>query len=498
MKKSIFKILSVFLLSCIFSLSLFSCASNENSETESDSAKESESSTEIVEETDAAGTITVFKNGAYVTRIVRSELADGSDKTAYNRIKAAFKSKTGKNAATSTDFVAAGATLDDSSAILVGKTDYAETKTVYDSLEKGQAVATVVNNKYVVAYSNTESLIKLLSTLEEKIASVSAEEIVIDSTWEIKVSVAALVESVKLPNFNGASLGEAIDIGQGSELYIISNTTQEKYAAYTTDLINLGFKLYTTNKIADNEYSTFITDTQIVNVMYLKNSQEVRITQDNRMNISLPGLSSENTYTATSNSSFTMMGISNTGYPGGMAFIYKLADGTFFIIDGGICANRTGSTDTSISSSIRLFTTLQALADDPNNIVISGWLITHVHNDHVGSFIDMADNAQYKSKVTVNKVIYSQPSDADMKAPGGNMTKRLNWIPDAVAKWNIKNVVKAHPGQMFYFADLKLTILGTHDLVKPKTLTSHNNASVVSMVEFGGKTALYLADSEGD
>jgi hypothetical protein len=50
-----------------------------------------------------------------------------------------------------TDFVISGATLDNSSAILVGETAYEESKSVYESLKKGEAVAKIVNNKYVIA-----------------------------------------------------------------------------------------------------------------------------------------------------------------------------------------------------------------------------------------------------------------------------------------------------------------------------------------------------------
>ena len=204
--------------------------------------------------------------------------------------------------------------------------------------------------------------------------------------------------------------------------------------------------------------------------------------EDDREKIELPGLKEENVYTKSSTPSFTMMGISDAGYPGGMSFIYKLSDGTFFIIDGGMCANRTGSNECSGDPSVnRLFKTLQALADDPNSIVISGWLITHIHNDHAGAFIDLAEKPEYLSKITIKKVIYSQPADSDMA--DGNQPKRLNWMPDALSKMNISKTVKAHPGQVFYFADLKLTILGSHDLIKPTQISRHNNASIVSMVE---------------
>ena len=363
-------------------------------------------------------------------------------------------------------------------------------------MKSGEAIAKIVNNKYVVAFSDAESLSKLLEKIEEKITNAAAEEIVIDSTWDIKISNTT-VTSAKLPLFDGNSLGTAIDIGQGSKLYIVKNATQAKYTAYSADLEKAGFKFYTLNSIAGNIFSTYTTETQIVTTMFLKNSSEVRITVDDRASIELPALKADNVYTAKGTPSFTMMGISDAGYPGGMSFIYKLADGTFFIIDGGMCANRTGSDECDGDPSVnRLFKTLQELADDPNKIVISGWLITHIHNDHAGAFIDLAENSTYMSKITIKQVIYSQPSDSDMQ--DSNQPKRLKWMPNALSKMGIKKTVKAHPGQVFYFADLKLTILGTHDLIKPTAITRHNNASIVSMVEFGGKKALYLADAEGD
>lgn len=510
MNKKIIRALAVALLLCMIPLPLFSCATEEPDETfpsESGTSNNStptnkESNTPNAEkETDKAGTITLFKNGSYVAKIIRADNASSTDMTLYSRIRAAFKAKTGKTVSNATDFVAQGEKLDESAAILVGETAYEESKSVYESLEEGTAVAKIINNKYVVAYKNNESLQKLLTALEAKIASASAEEIVIDSSWELKAESVKLVESVKLPDYNGKSLGTAIDIGQASELYIVDNTTLLEYASYLKDLEGLGFKAYTENTIGNNKFKTYITDTQIVNVMFLANANQVRIIQDARDSIELPALKSANIYTNTSTPSFTMMGISDAGYPGGMSFIYKLSDGTFFIIDGGICKNRgvndNESNECSGEPSVhRLYKTLRELADDPDKIVISGWLITHIHNDHAGSFIDLADETGYLNNITIKQVIYSQPSDSDMSYNKGG--RRNNWMPNALNKMKIEKTVKAHPGQVFYYADLTLTIIGTHDLVKPASLNSHNNASIVSFVEFGGKKALYLADAEGD
>ena len=503
MKNTIVRITAILLLLCMFTLSFFSCSNNElletkpGSESSTDATQPSTSaSTDTEKETDPAGIISFFKDGKYVAKMIRSDLASDTDKTLYNRLKAAFKAKTSKAVSNSTDFVASGSTLDNSAAILVGNTAYPESQDTMKSLKKGQAVAKIVNNKYVIAYYNNESLVMLLNKLEEKIANASSEEIVIDSTWNLSAQAAALDTYIKLPNFEGKSLGSAIDLGQGSDLYIVNNATKAKYDTYTTELVKLGFQLYTINNVADNEFSTFITENQIINVMFLKNSSEIRIIEDSRETIELPGIKSENVYTAKGQPSFTMMGISDAGYPGGMSFIYKLADGTFFIIDGGMCANRTGSNECKGDPSVnRLFKTLRELADDPDKIVISGWLITHIHNDHAGAFIDLAEKPEYTKYITIKKVIYSQPADSDMT--DSNQPKRLNWMPDALKQLNLTPAVKAHPGQVFFFADLKLTILGCHDLVKPDKIARHNNASIVSMVEFGGKKTLFLADAEG-
>ena len=359
MKTAITRVIAILLLLCTFPIALFSCTSDDPifNRDETDSTQESEKptdATEIGTETneviipDAEGTITLFRNGAFVARVIRAELASENDKLAYNELKSDLKDKTGKSVLTETDFIAAGTEINNSSAILVGETAYEESKAVYATLKKGAAVAKIVNNKYVIAFSNIEALAKLYEKIKEKIANANAEEIVIDSTWNIEIAPPPAPNSIKLPNFNGKTLGSAIDLGQGSSLYIVSDATVQKYLDYKETLESLGFEPYTSNSIAGNEYSTYITQKQIINVMYFKYYNEVRIIEDNRDVIELPALKDANVYTKTSEPSFTMMGISDAGYPGGMSFIFKLSDGTFFIIDGGMCANRTGSNQCAV------------------------------------------------------------------------------------------------------------------------------------------------------
>ena len=445
----------------------------------------------------ADGTVPMFVDGAFVGNLIRKDIADTDDTNFYAELRNALKNAVGKTPSITTDFDKENA---DAPAILLGNTSYSESMQVYATLENTSAVAKVVGNKYVIAYTSAKGGIKLLQKITALIETKAASgELVIDETWNITLSSADILgydeslldEYVDLPKYNGAVFDKAdIDIGHGSLLNIVKDTNLSEFNAYAQLLQDSGFTFYTENKIGDNVFYTYITKAQIVNLMFFKNTSEARITVDKLGQFNLPALEEDNIYEETTAPSFTAIGIGQTGYPGGMGYIYKLSDGTFFIIDGGI----TNEGSNGNGSWKWLFGALKELADDPDNIVISGWLLTHIHNDHMGSFMDMSTKPECREAITIKQVIYSQPSDEKMIASG--IDYRINWVPDSIDRWMPDTVVKAHPGQTFYFADLKLTILGTQDIVLPESIQSHNNASVVSMVEFQGKSALMLADSE--
>ena len=445
------------------------------------------------------GTVPMFVDGAFVGNLIRKDIADTNDTTFYNDIRNTFKKTVGKTPSIKTDF---DKDIVNAPAILLGETTYEESKQIYAELENTSAIARVVGNKYVLAYSSTKAGIKLMQKVLELIQTKGANgEVIIDESWNIQLGSAEILgyddsilgEYIELPKYNGKTFDQAdIDIGHGSLLNIVEDTTLSEFNAYAQSVQNAGFTFYTENEIGENVYYTYITKAQIVTLMYFGKISEARITVDNRTKFDLPALESDNVYTAVTEPSFTAIGIGQTGYPGGMGYVYKLSDGTFFIIDGGITNEGSGGK----GSWKWLFGALQELADDPENIVISGWLLTHVHNDHMGAFMDMSTKSECRDAITIKQVIYSQPADAQMINSG--IEHRINWIPDSIDRWMPESVVKAHPGQTFYFAELTLTVYGSQDIVLPESIKSHNNACVVTKVNFQGKDFLMLADAEGN
>ena len=445
--------------------------------------------------------LVLFADGAFNASVIRPDDADDLAKDTYMTLRAAIKNAVGKMPEITTDFESDNA---NKPAILLGKTAFPESDEVYAKLKTGEAIAKYVNGKYVLAYTSEQGAERLIEEIAKLLSAYVKEnpgKLVIDTSWNIKLTksdimgydVDMLSPYIDLPEFNGRAFDKSnIGLGGNSFMHIAENTTFSEYEDYLEELYLDGFILYTENTIGENYYATVLTEQQIVNVMYLDAYREVRVMVDDRDEFDLPGLALNNKYEDVTDPSLTVIGVGATGWPGGMGYVYKLADGSFFIIDGGI--NKPDAS-TGITSSDWLYNTLVALADDPDNIVISGWLLTHTHKDHLGAFIDMAEEPEYMEKITLKQLIYNQPTDQIMTETGH--PDRIPWMPNAIELWEPECVVKAHPGQVFYYCDLTVTVYGSQELVLPTFTDSHNNHSIVTMVDYKDMRALYLGDAEG-
>lgn len=462
---------------------------------------------------DSEGVLTVFANGAYNARLIRGEMASQFERDVYNQIKDLFKRRTGITPSIETDFVAAGEEKYNGPAILIGETNYEESKAAYKKLGEGEATAALVGNKYVIAFSTQDSVTKLVETLKAKINKASKKDLKIDSSWETHVKLqyhtsgnekfdaTGLINSATVPG----NLGTQYNAGQGSYTYVKTNATKATFDEACKAVEENGFRKYTTNKIGNNEFATYVTQTQIVHFMYFPNKNELRTAIDKRgvgtNGFVLPGLSGENKYAATKNSLMTLVEIENSSWPGGMCLIFKLCDGRFVIVDSGV-----GGRDNDGSSSGWVYATLAKHADNPKNIQVAAWIITHVHSDHAGGLVDMArgtynttypiDNEQVKTHnvmpreckewIKIDTLIYNRPLN--------NVDGRNGWMDEIINAFKVKNVIKAHPGQVFYYANCKFTMYGSLDLVIDKKISNHNDESLSMMFEFNGKKFLVLGD----
>lgn len=309
-----------------------------------------------------------------------------------------------------------------------------------------------------------------------------------------------------LPKYNNKDFDYTdIYLGQESEMHVVEKADEAGYQKYLSDLEAYGYDFYAENAIGDNLYATYINDTHIINVMYIPAFSQVRIIADDRSIFDLPGLEADNVYEDIGTGALIMLSDDEITWPGRMGYVYQLADGSFFVIDGG-----WGDNNPTLSTAPTLMATLQEYAPDPDNIKVAAWLISHQHTDHVGAMYDISRNEEYRSKITVEKIIYSMPSQQSLSTQDrenrydSGMVESGKKTATAIENLKPEQVIKAHPGQIFYIRDLTLTVYHSHDLLlyAPSTnttilnrmITKHNDTSLVTKVNYKGKSALFLAD----
>lgn len=170
----------------------------------------------------------------------------------------------------------------------------------------------------------------------------------------------------------------------------------------------------------------------------------------------------------------------------GMSYIFQLADGSFFLIDGGYFTR--GEAD-------ELLAFLKARGGEKP--VIRGWLFTHAHQDHIGCFMDFV--LRHLDEVKIEGLYYNfQP--IDLNKAKGNPRKKSNDIATVREFYEVLKtrcghipVTKLNTGDRFRFGELELEVLYTADDILPLE-TSFNDYSCVTKVTVGGQSILFLGD----
>ena len=171
----------------------------------------------------------------------------------------------------------------------------------------------------------------------------------------------------------------------------------------------------------------------------------------------------------------------------GMSYVFRLADNSFFIIDGGYFTK--GEAD-------ELFTFLKARSGG-GTPVIRGWLFTHAHQDHIGCFMDFAP--RYADEVRIEGLYFNiQP--IDLSKAKGNPRKKSNDIATVREFYGILDtlrgripVTKLKTGDDLRFGELEMEVLYTADDILPLE-TSFNDYSCVTKFTVCGQSVLFLGD----
>ena len=272
-------------------------------------------------------------------------------------------------------------------------------------------------------------------------------------------------------------------------VFQISSTDSGELNAYIYSLENAGYEKIMENSINENLFYTYKNGTTLINVAYIASENKVTVTKETVT--ALPQNVTKPTFEKVSNPSITQIKL-EASVAEGMSYVIQLSDGTFFIIDGGWC-------DSDEKEADKLYNTLVALAQD-RDIVIAGWIFTHCHGDHIGTFNFFVE--KYYNNVTIKQLLYNFPSDSDISNSGSSYmldgTKQRYRNFKNVISTYLKDTetVKLHSGYKFYYADAEIEILQTLEDLYPGTVASYdfNSSSTIFTVTIAGQKMLFLGD----
>lgn len=293
-----------------------------------------------------------------------------------------------------------------------------------------------------------------------------------------------------------------------SDLYNCANgDTQIRYnqvskrsevLAYATELEEAGFTRYTGNEVDNNLFATYVKGNTLVHFNYFAKQKQLHIVfgaKGHLLSNKPIELTAEQKVVVPS---ITQMYLSNTG----LSMVLQLADGSFYVIDGGrYDKEHDGDMTETINAGSpnekqytfkqdtagdveKLWAFIQANTPQGTRPQIT-WMITHADTDHVGGAIQFIK--AYSGQFDLVQVCYNFPNDGAGQAFIGTVQQYYPNAPHYVMR----------TGDKFYLpGNAELEILCTMEDLDELTWGNWNITSAAWRFTIEGKTILITGDTE--
>ena len=439
---------------------------------------------------DESGDLVLVENGEALYSVMRYEDSTQTATDAALAIRRAIADITGITPGIVTDYKKKGTEYDPSiRAILVGTTRLEETAKVSSGMGYGEYRIQVCGNKLVVAAPLDGSVTAAAAELSAALAKFwDGSTLKIPADYSAGRVVDTQVNAI--PVCTDARIGGIYDAGNGTKLLTLEGSSEEQYKSYCAEVAARGYEKYAENAINGVLFSTFTSPSHYLNIVYCKPDKQIRISVDRADKTGLAPRAEDNVYTKKVSSSVTQIGCEISPDGGdiadrqiGMCYIFRLADDSFILEDGGF--NHKIYAD-------RIYNTLVELNGGPDNIVIAAWIFSHTHGDHIGAF--RAFSTYYSNQVTVERFIYNNPTLEQYGESGSTHYGNYEKLVGCMSKFRGAERVIAHPGQVFHLRNATITTLFTYEMRIPATMDVFNSSSIVMRVEIEGQSFTLLGD----
>ena len=367
-----------------------------------------------------------------------------------------------------------------------GLTDCAEAREILDKASLDSHGFCVKGNKIFI-YGHTLSELSRAGSEFAKFMRKNSEKdennnkiFKIPLDTDVKYNNALAILEAPVPKFGEAAL--LCDDGDDGRMWVVSGCAASDYVGYKTSLTEAQFELYDENEIDGNLFATYKRGDVILDAWYTKDGY-VRITASRGFDLMpkdkieveekcKPGVA-------------MVGGVTDEAARSQMMF-FKLSDGRFVVVDGGI---KTGGTMEKLLEAMR------GRAEDPENIVVACWLFTHTHGDHIGAMQELAANVSYYKGLTVESFMYNFSDNEQAMVPAQEIYSN-DELRGYFKKFPDAKKYKAHPGNTAYFADMKIEVLSTFENYIYKAFPNNWNAgNTMYKITLGGEVILIPGDT---
>ena len=296
------------------------------------------------------------------------------------------------------------------------------------------------------------------------------------SKWNPEI----VFEQVPLDIFTQEQRSEARDCGAGNYIMVVSDVDEGQFAQYLKMLEKAEYV-----KQADNGeglygavYSyIYKKDRLVLTVTYVKQSEKIYLSTGMDLPISEhlhynPQYIAEN---QSGSKTKLYMIKSPRGYTG---YVIQLKNGHFIIHDGDFeCVEGN------------LITFLEGLVPHGEKPIVEAWFISHGNDSCCGALCEIATKFKYAERICVEGIYYNEPSD-DVVALFPTSWYRVKYIRKT-AEWFNAKVYRPQIGQRYYFNDLYIDVLMTHEqLPVERTCGEFNDSTTWLVYNIDGQKCL--------